>query len=348
MRWLGFALLGTAVGIFGGCAKEPDLPQQPIDDNDGGTGQDEVGETGEPECPPCEHPVMSCDEVASDVFLALGAGCDDRPVIDPIVFANTLAVRSVAQVGTSNEYLPREGSKLVVMGSGFIDNFLDGDYDCAGIGTGDDLGQLYSLGMELPAPIEPSNVGASDCFDDPSLVGMGDCSNTLQLQWDAGGATYGIGDYSELRFKAVVPDDANSVKFDLAFFTSEYPEYENSTFNDMFIGWLESELWTGNVSFDHNGHPISVNAGFLDFKDNAGTLAEMKGTCMVGHGATRWLTSTALVKEGETIELVFAIFDVRDHDFDSFVALDNFRWGCDGCAPPDTSPETGDETDTGD
>lgn len=342
MRWLGFALLAAGLVGSGGCEKEPDLPQQPIDDNDGGT--EESGETGEPECPPCEHPVTPCDADTLDPFLAMGIGCEDRPATDTVDFVNPAAIRVVSKVGDSNEWLPTEGDNLVVMGSGFIDNFLDPSHDCAGIDLGDNLGDEYIIGDELPAPIEPTNVGDVDCFDDLSLVGTGDCSNSLQLQWEAGQLA---GDYSELRFKAVVPEEANSVKFDLAFFTSEYPDYVGSNYNDMFIGWLESELWTGNVSFDQDGHAISVNAGFLDFKDDSESLSEMQGTCMVGHGATRWLTSTALVKEGETIELVFAIFDMWDHDFDSYVALDNFRWGCDGCAKPDTSAETGDETTGG-
>jgi hypothetical protein len=53
---------------------------------------------------------------------------------------------------------------------------------------------------------------------------------------------------------------------------------------------------------------------------------------------TRWLTSTAAVVPGEQISLVFAIFDLDDVNWDSFVLLDNFRWGCGDVDGPITEP----------
>ncbi len=99
------------------------------------------------------------------------------------------------------------------------------------------------------------------------------------------------------------------------------------------MAWLESERWTGNVSFDDEGNPISLNAGFLDYIQSP----ELAGTHLEEHAATRWLHTTAPVTPGETITLVLAIFDVSDQAWDSYVILDNFRWGC-GDAPPRTIP----------
>jgi hypothetical protein len=56
------------------------------------------------------------------------------------------------------------------------------------------------------------------------------------------------------------------------------------------------------------------------------------------HGATRWLTTSAPATPGETVTLVFAIFDLRDSNLDSYVFLDNFRWGCEGTEHPTTVP----------
>ena len=57
------------------------------------------------------------------------------------------------------------------------------------------------------------------------------------------------------------------------------------------------------------------------------------------HAGTKWLKTTAGVTPGETITVVFAIFDMSDSILDSYVFLDNFEWGCDPSVKPDTKPE---------
>jgi hypothetical protein len=326
------SVVALACSVMTACSEKEQLPPPPIDT---------IGDTeGIPEpdpCPVCELDAAACDADGDDVFTAIGANCPDRPVIDPVFFGNPDAIRVVSSIGGSH-YVPQEGDNFTVMGTGLIDTLLTDSDACADLGAAS-LGDEYIMGTTLPAPIKTVDVGAVNCFDDPGLVGMGDCSNTIQTQFEQG---QGAGDYSEMRFSAVVPDGADAIKFDFAFLTSEYPEYVDSQFNDMFIGWLESETWTGNISFDDSNLPISVNAGFLNFKDDMGTGAVFEGTCMSGHGGTRWLTSKAAVETGEEIELVVAIFDMGDWYYESYVLLDNFRWGCDGCAePPSTIDETG-------
>lgn len=315
------------------CSPEEKLPPPPID-----TVADTDDEPEPDPCPPCELDNEPCDADGDDFFTAMGAGCPDRPVMDAVHFGNPGAIRVVDSIGGSH-YVPQEGDYFTVMGSGLIDDLLTDADSCL---TNDHLGVEFSMGEMLPDPIETNDVGAMNCFEDPGLVGMGDCSNTIQTQFEQGMYAH---DYSELRFRADVPDDADAIKFDLAFLTSEYPDYVGAQFNDMFIGWLESEAWTGNISFDDMNRPISVNAGFLDFKDDAGTGVVFEDTCMSGHGGTRWLTSKAAVEPGEEIELILAIFDMGDAIYESYVLLDNFRWGCDGCAEPPTTDV--DETGTG-
>ncbi len=108
---------------------------------------------------------------------------------------------------------------------------------------------------------------------------------------------------------------------------------------------LESEAFTGNVSFDAQGNRVSINVGFLDVCDeslgiNCTGNQELLGT---GHeydgGGTGWLTTTAPVVPGEKITLTFIIFDEGDHVLDSTVIIDNFRWEieefeCPGGTPP--------------
>src|SRR5690606_12079723 len=101
----------------------------------------------------------------------------------------------------------------------------------------DDLGAEYDMGSTLPAPIQTNDVGG-DCAANPALLGTGDCSNTIQGQFNQGGSA---DDYTEIRIVADVPMSNNSVSYDFAFFSTEYPFYFKSMFNDMYVGWLESE-----------------------------------------------------------------------------------------------------------
>jgi hypothetical protein len=285
----------------------------------------------------CEIPPHTPCDAAADtpIARALGLNCPGEVQVSITTYGSPAAMGKRTGFGNTNAFDPREGSQFVAMGSGRVDE-LDGVGGC-----NSDLG-AFNPGT-LPAPLVGQDVGPQTCTDNPALIGTGDCSNTIESQL-AGS----VNDYTELRFTAEVPFGVNSFSYDLAFFSFEYPQYYLSVYNDMYIGWLESEVWTGNISFDEAGAPISLNAGFLDYRDaNAAndpecngqcTAPELHGTCMQGHAGTKWLTTTAGVKPGETITVVFAIFDMSDSILDSYVFLDNFQWGCDGDAPPSTVP----------
>jgi hypothetical protein len=294
---------------------------------------------GEGEFCDCEIPEHTpCDSPANTpIVQALGLNC---PGDAPVTFATSGAAAGIGTLtsfGNTGAFPPQEGSQFVVIGSGRVDELGDNSLlACSG-----DLG-AYDPGT-LPAPMVGSDVGAQTCAEDPNLIGMGDCSNTIEAQL-AGS----VNDYTELRITATVPNGVNSFSYDLAYFSFEYPDYYLSVYNDMYIGWLESEVWTGNVSFDEMGAPISLNAGFLDYRDanpandpdcqGSCSAPELHGTCMEGHAGTKWLTTTAGVKPGETITLVLSIFDMSDSILDSYAFIDNFQWGCDGEFPPSTTP----------
>ncbi|MEM6990018.1 MAG: choice-of-anchor L domain-containing protein [Myxococcota bacterium] len=336
--------LGQVGGDDSGGAEDDD------DDDDGGDGEKfDVGsgntdgplpcnEGGdcETECEAKEH--TPCDDGTTDLFAAMGLGCPGDAEVSVSVDGTLAAMGVRTGFGSTGEWAPREGTAYAVLGSGFVSD-LDMptpalDNDDSPTHCNDDLGEEYDKGAALPAPLRVTDV-IGDCASDPTVLGSGDCSNTIQTQFDKGGAA---NDYTELRIEATVPGGANSLSYDFAFFSTEYPEYYGSGFNDMFIGWLESEAWTGNVSFDVEGNPISLNAGFLDFRDDSGATPELAGTCMQRHAGTRWLSTTAPVSPGEDITVVLAVFDLADSILDSYVFLDNFNWGCDPTGMPQTEP----------
>jgi len=278
-----------------------------------------------------------CDEVGGDPLRAIGLNCPGELQVSGGFNGHPDGLRVIAQWGQADTFTPREGKSFLVISTGDLAEMHDVPASKGDVAKHCNSWFVPGDGMDttkFPPPITKKPV-AGDCLLDPSLVGTGDCSRTIQQQFDQSGFKY---DYQELRFTAVVPEGAESLSFDLAFFTKEYPTWKNQPYNDMFIGWLQSTHWTGNISFDKNGKALSLNAAFLELFDDNGDLPEFAGTCMRYSAGTKWLTTTADVVPGETIELVLAIFDLDDVNWDSFVLLDNFRWNCGDATGPVTEP----------
>jgi hypothetical protein len=284
----------------------------------------------------CEPPTpISCDSSSDDELHAVGLDCiGGIPAAGG--FAGTPAAMTV-HVGPLGPYAPREGDKFLVLSTGDASQ-LPLDHDQLAV-LGCDEPEFcpstdFGVGTdELPEPITFEPVGAGvTCVDDPSLIGSGDCSNSLYEQWSACGGGCELRDYGELRIGLTVPEQTYGLAFDFAFMSVEWPVFVGGGFNDMFVAWLESERWTGNVSFDQLGNPITVNAGFTDY-----TADELDGFAMEGHAGTRWLTTGFGVAPGESVVLILAVFDLTDGSQDSVVLLDGFRWTC-STAPPTTEP----------
>ncbi len=319
-----------------GSGFDPDGPR--FDVGDGDTANPDATDScgTECECTIPEH--QPCDGATGDPFRAMGLGCPGELAVQSSVTGPPGAIGVRSSFGGNGTFAPREGQSYAVIGSGFVTD-LDfqtppGDSNQGPTHCNDDLGGQWDLGGTLPPPLQVGGV-AGDCTTDPVLVGTGDCSNTIADQFNQGSSA---NDYVELRFELDVPVDVVSLSYDFAFFSTEYPFYFGSAFNDMYIGWLESEAWTGNISFDAMGNPISLNAGFLNYRDDAGNLPEFAGTCMRQHAGTGWLSTSAGVAPGEHITVAFGIFDLSDSILDSYVFLDNFQWGCEPGAPV-TTPE---------
>jgi hypothetical protein len=268
----------------------------------------------------------------------MGLGCAGEHPINGSIDAHPDGLRVIEGFGSNGTFDPREGSSYLVISTGDLAEIWDEPTD-----EGDAAYHCNSWfepgdGMDttnFPEPIKKNPVNG-DCIADPNLVGTGDCSGSIGPQFNQSGWKY---DYQEVRFTVDVPANADTLSFDVAYLTTEWPVYFQQPYNDMFVAWLEAPNWTGNISFDQQGNALSLNAALFDFYDENGNLPEFSGTCMRYSAGTPWLTTTADVSPGDTIEIVFAIFDVEDVHLDSFVFLDNFRWGCEGGgSPPETEP----------
>jgi hypothetical protein len=285
----------------------------------------------------CTLPHTPCDRGTTDPFAAIGLGCPGETPITPSIDAHPDGIGVRSSFGATDTYDPREGSSYFVLSTGHVAELDEQPTDPGN--------QIYHCnnwfspgdGMDttnFPPPIQKHDVGG-DCLANPALVGSGDCSNTIEQQFEQSGFKY---DYQEIRLSVTVPANAHALAFDVAYFTTEWPVFAGQAYNDMFIAWLEASNWTGNISFDDGGHALSLNAAFFTYQDQNGNLPEFTGTCMRYGAGTPWLTSTVEVVPGDEIELVFAIFDLDDVNLDSFVFLDNFRWQCEGDGPPSTVP----------
>jgi len=298
------------------------------------TSDDTTGQPGV--CDPPAH--AACDNGTSDPFKAMGIACAGEFSVQTGKTGDAGAIGVRSNFGQTDDYDAREGSQFAVLATGNTAELNtvtpQADPDQGPTHCSDALAGSADPGATLPAPLKPTDV-AGDCAANPGLVGTGDCSNSIQSQFSQGGTA---SDYAELRLTVDVPGGATALAYDLAFFSVEYPYYYGSAYNDMFVAWLESEAWTGNVSFDGASNPISLNSTFFTVKDDAGTDPRVAGTCMRQHGGTPWLTSTVPVTPGETITLVFAVFDMADAILDSYAFLDNFRWSCETPERPGTEP----------
>lgn len=164
-------------------------------------------------------------------------------------------------------------------------------------------------------------------------------------------------DSAALEVTLRVPTNAKGLKFDFDFYTYEFPDYICSEFNDFFVAVVTPPpqgAQSGNVSFDSQGNPVSVNNGFLEvcpaqsaggknFPCPRGT-GELQGTGYDEweesgpHAATGWLTTEAPVTPGGEITVRFAIWDAGDHVLDSLVLVDNFTWIEGELTGPKTQP----------
>ena len=128
------------------------------------------------------------------------------------------------------------------------------------------------------------------------------------------------GDRATVEVSALVPDDANSLRYSLLFLSREIPEWIGTEYIDTFEATIQGQAYSGSIAFDEAGDPISPNATIPLLPP------ELVGTGFDEDGATGWIQMDVPVAPGDTVSLSFVIFDAADGVWDSAVLLDGFEW----------------------
>lgn len=184
-------------------------------------------------------------------------------------------------------------------------------------------------GYESPSGAEMGTTGTAPPGFPVDFAGCGNSGGSSKTTYD--------GAALELTIRA--PKTAKSMRFNVNFYTYEFPDYVCSEFNDFFVV-LQSPApqgaKSGNVAFDSMGNPISVNNAFVEvcepqtaegknFPCSLGT-GQLTGTGFEEHAATGWLEVVSPVQPGSTFTLRFAIWDAGDPVLDSTVLIDDIRF----------------------
>jgi hypothetical protein len=162
-----------------------------------------------------------------------------------------------------------------------------------------------------------------------------------------------------LRVKIKTPTNAKSLAFNVNMYTVEFPVFICSQYNDFVTAIMAPAppgqgdatcggVQCGNISFDTQGNPLSVNAGFLEvctpqmaggknFPCNLGP-DQLNGTGFESHAATGWLQTTApLPDPGAEITIEFGAWDSGDGVLDTTGLFDNFSFEFED-TPTQTAP----------
>jgi hypothetical protein len=191
-------------------------------------------------------------------------------------------------------------------------------------------------GEGFPEPISPQH-GSNNGLGGTPFVncdGIHDCSDSLHEQWfDLGWDN--LFNKQWLQFRVTAPPGVHGYMFDFAFFSSEYPAFIGTPYNDMFVAWSSSEAYTGNLTFigqaPMNTTSLDASGGFV----HVGLDPALNGTGFEDYGSTEWLLARGPASPGEQVQVTLFVSDLGDELLGSVVLLDNFRWDCGGCEGAD-------------
>ncbi len=210
-----------------------------------------------------------------------------------------------------------------------------------------------TMGLLFTGNVNTITQYSGDMNDDHDYPASGAASNTS------------AGDHAILTFQLEVPAYANSFSFNFNFLSREYPDWVGSAFNDIFEVFLTSNAYIGQIVFDHNGSPVTVNnalftvndasmlqgtgfcqdstqSGFTPCSDTNGDGSiDMSDSPCDCDGSTGWVTTIAPCQPNEIMTLSFEVYDTSDGILDSGVLIDNFAFS--EQEVPD-GPWTGDDT----
>lgn len=318
---------------------EPDMPGGPVpmpaDENCDGT-KDNI-------TPPCDAGLAKDSMDPLDAARAMGI-CDlqyvksakwvladgSPPPVDPTKLANFhLGHGILPDFGPNNP--AKEGSAVLVLSSGTARMVGDPEY----VHRNFDKGYVSNFPFGFPKE-------SATC---------------------PGVKTLSPRDATAVEFEFVAPTNVQGISFDFNFFTFEWPQFICTTFNDFFIANLTyadplkfpKGQVDGNISFDANKNPISVNNAFVDVCGCAGgapcptppppKAAIKTFDCALGtkivegtdfakddanvgwtNGATGWLRTSAPVDPGKKFTLRLVTYDSSDGFVDSLTVIDNWKW----------------------
>ena len=214
---------------------------------DGGTGPVDVSA-------PCDTGLAIDDPNAASFAKAIGictSAATDGYGLVSATYSNGFGSNAPPAPGQSglvpkfgNAMSPREGVRIGVLSSGYAGNYdsmdgLDNGPSAAFVqsGGGPRDGSSYPTGTAPPGFPK----AAQGCMQDNVVNDMIDVKLVLQA-----------------------PQDATGFQFDFDFYSSEWPNYVCSNFNDAFVAYLTSTGLTNNISFDSNHNPVAVNIDFFD------------------------------------------------------------------------------------
>jgi hypothetical protein len=249
--------------------------------------------------------------------------------------------------GFGKSFAPRAGKALLALSSGVARAPGQTAYTEAC----DDSFPAESTG--LPDKFNGSSTTCADFLEDTTVV-----------------------DAVALELKVRMPTNATAISFDSAFFTSEYPIYICTPFNDYFqviaLPLRAGGSADGNVVFDLDGNAVSVNNSLLrvcepgehggkrfecplGFDPLVGTGYDScerdpgGGIGIFGGGgpsqersgaSTGWLNTEFAIQPAEVITLRITAWDSGDSALDSSAIVDHFRFRLREQPPPPEKPMT--------
>lgn len=194
----------------------------------------------------------------------------------------------------------QNGTKMLLLSNGVARRPGDADY-------ADDLDKAYQCAY-------PSGVPFTSAACPNATTGMPQDSIALRVNLKA-------------------PTNAEGFSFQVKFYSDEFPDFVCGNFNDLFLAAMSpppagaAPIDTGNVTFDANGEPLTINNALFDVCEGctAGT-DELLDTGFETHGGTTWLTTSVPIEGGDEFQIDFGIMDAGDGILKSSVVLDNFDW----------------------
>jgi hypothetical protein len=339
-------------------------------DGDGDTQGDGDGDTqGTTSNSNCQAPseYIDCDGVPGNLtnnpFNALGINCGDDPATTVIAQNATMnsdndnAWRVATTFGNAagdnydnklwaanddvwinpdmEEVPPNTSTAILILSTGVVAAANNQGVVVEQKGNQDnngDNGNKDDGGLPSPLSAEYGSNNGNGGTPFMNCDGVNDCSDSLYDHW-IGNGWDDPNDKLWMQMNLTVPVETEGFIFDFAYFSSEFPMWYNTEFNDLFIAWSTSETYTGNITFV-NDAPLTItsleDAGAFQYKANA---PQLSGTGFEGHAGTGWFVARGSVAPEETFQLTFFIADMTDNILATAVLLDNFRWECAGCIP---------------